>query len=128
VDASITKLFPNTARLRNLTYSAALYCRVEWKTIGKGKLEKIHVDETKRCRLLGHIPVMVMSDYCRVKTDLKCKKDFEVKGECASDPGGYFIIKGKERVSYTRSFFLVKTMNLKNNSQKSNADNFHISR
>ena len=101
MDAIVTNLFPNTARLRNLSYSSNLYCKVEWKTVEKGSIERINVQESNKLRLLGCIPVMVMSDICRVKTDLSTKHDFEVKGECPSDPGGYFIVKGKERVSFT---------------------------
>jgi DNA-directed RNA polymerase beta subunit len=99
VDATITKVFPNMARLRNLSYSANLHCRLEWKTLMKGKAETIHTDESNRYRFLGCVPVMVMSDNCRIKTDLSCKEDFERNGECSSDPGGYFIVRGKERVS-----------------------------
>ena len=43
---------------------------------------------------IGRIPVMVKSVLCN-STE---------KGECAFDQGGYFVIKGAEKVSYTKYF------------------------
>jgi len=97
------------ARLRNLTYCAPLHGRIEYKVIVPGRLEKV-VNST--IRHIGDIPVMVNSTQCRLN-NLKCTADFEATGECPNDLGGYFIIKGKERVSLkVLQYFLLLYLSL----------------
>jgi len=45
---------------------------------------------------LADIPVMVRSDWCRLG---ECSEEERVRlGECPHDQGGYFIIRGSEKV------------------------------
>ena len=98
-NGSVQPMMPNDARLRNLTYSAPLYVDV--------KVCTTYFDNTKsgqnvvKTRVfpnvhLGKIPVMVGSNYCLLK-DQRYIHPSKV-GECAEDPGGYFIVQGGERV------------------------------
>lgn len=90
-------IFPNQARVRNLTYSSKIVATV------KQIQEKINVSTgEKREKIVGKpeynypvavVPMMVKSKYCSL--NIKKGKD---KSECKVDPGGYFIVKGSEKV------------------------------
>ena len=45
---------------------------------------------------LGKIPIMLRSRFCALRG--KNNRDFYELNECPLDPGGYFIIKGSEKV------------------------------
>ena len=96
----ITEMFPNEARLRNLTYKSNIFCNIgiqyNYNIKGDGgkdlpskivNLQKVNI---------GSIPIMIHSKLCILhKLDSIKLTDF---GECPFDQGGYFIIKGKEKV------------------------------
>ena len=109
-DGTNSPLFPQEARLRNLTYACPVYIDVtkeafvardgedpataEWKREVdedgmeiKPEMEKIYV---------GKIPVMVRSTFCLL--DEIPSESFYDLGECPYDSGGYFIVKGSEKV------------------------------
>ena len=101
-------LYPNEARLRNLSYSstveADIVIRVTFSRVVGGKLEQTVVllddkDYLKRVPLF-QIPIMLHSRYCL----LHDKPNIFLKevGECPYDYGGYFIIDGSEKVLITR--------------------------
>ena len=106
-------LFPNEARLRNLTYSSSVLVDVAIRlTIMKpnkdtGVLEPIPMDiiELKKTESLDEriplfkIPVMLHSQYCILHN--KPKEFLRQAGECEYDYGGYFIIDGSEKVLIT---------------------------
>jgi DNA-directed RNA polymerase beta subunit len=48
---------------------------------------------------IGRLPVMVKSDLCWMSE--------AEKGDCEFDHGGYFLIKGAEKVSYNYIYLLV---------------------
>lgn len=48
--------------------------------------------------LLGRIPVMVKSSLCHLDDSGSSREP--LKGDCCLDPGGYFIIKGSEKVHF----------------------------
>ena len=92
---NLSVMFPNEARLKNLTYQSNILCNIgvhfifhndDGKTIIKN-FEKVNI---------GSIPIMIHSKMCLLhKLDPIKLSDF---GECPYDHGGYFIIKGKEKV------------------------------
>jgi DNA-directed RNA polymerase II subunit RPB2 len=107
-------LYPNEARLRNLTYAstveAAIIIRVTFVRPNEyGKLEKHEVlldsstlkeyDYLARIPLF-QLPIMLHSRYCL----LHDKPNVFLKdvGECTYDYGGYFIVDGAEKVLITR--------------------------
>lgn len=90
-DGAIEKLYPNEARLRNLSYSAPLYLQM---SVVVGEEEK-EPQEAK----IGQLPVMIKSDICNL-TELT-DEEMVKYGEDPLDPGGYFIVNGTERVVMT---------------------------
>ncbi|KAJ5079877.1 intein-containing DNA-directed RNA polymerase ii subunit rpb2 precursor [Anaeramoeba ignava] len=90
-DGTRKSLLPNVARLRDLTYVARLLVGVEL-TNPNGEIIK-----TEPPPELGAIPIMVKSSYCSLS---KCPTEIDLvqAGECPYDQGGYFIIRGGERV------------------------------
>jgi len=88
LDGSITHITPAEARMRNVSYIAPLM--LEANVIEDGKTL-----ETRFIHI-GDIPVMVKSDACILRNFSEQK--LIDHAEDPSDPGGYFIINGSERV------------------------------
>jgi len=88
LDGSITNITPAEARLRNVSYVAPFM--LEASVVEDGKIL-----ETKFIHI-GDIPVMVKSTAC-ILVRMQEQKLID-HGEDPSDPGGYFIINGSERV------------------------------
>ncbi|NHJ14941.1 MAG: DNA-directed RNA polymerase subunit B [Candidatus Thorarchaeota archaeon] len=95
-DGSEHPLFPNEARIRNLTYASKLY--LDMTPVRKEGSISTRM-ETMRI-YIGDIPIMLRSEKCL----LHGMSDEELieKGEDPKDPGGYFIINGSERVLVTQ--------------------------
>jgi len=97
-DGSVVTIFPNEARLRNLTYSSPLYVDVTKTRYEVGEDQQLQlVSEHKDKKLfIGRIPIMLRSEFCILSdsTDDTLAK----LGECPYDQGGYFIINGSEKV------------------------------
>jgi len=82
-----TPLYPNEARNRNINYDGTIYASLTVTNLEtKRKTEHHQIS-------IGKIPVMLRSNVCRLSENNK-----EANQECANDFGGYFIIKGKDRV------------------------------
>ncbi len=97
-------LYPNEARLRNLTYASTVYADIVVKiayTTGTGQVIDLDVPpETFQRWPLFKIPIMLHSRYCLLHG--KPKEFLKEAGECPYDNGGYFIIDGAEKVLITR--------------------------
>ncbi|KAF7683634.1 DNA-directed RNA polymerase II subunit RPB2 [Astathelohania contejeani] len=92
-DGKTAKIFPNEARMRDLTYSAPLYIDVTRTT----EYENGTVDTHQYNRVpIGALPIMLRSSYCILHG--LSDKDLIELGECPYDQGGYFIINGSEKV------------------------------
>jgi DNA-directed RNA polymerase II subunit RPB2 len=93
-------LFPNEARLRNLTYSAPILADIEimLKVRNGQAMEDIPIEPIRDFRILN-MPIMLHSKYCILHN--KPQVLLERMGECPQDPGGYFIIDGSEKVLIT---------------------------
>ena len=80
---------PQDCRLRDLTYSAPIFVDVEYS---RGRQIII-----RKGIQIGRVPVMLRSSHCVLG---KCSDDIDFArvGECPLDPGGYFIIRGSEKV------------------------------
>ena len=93
-------MYPNEARLRNMTYGTTIHFDLELdyfiKEEVEGEMKMIESTEIIPQIYLGKFPIMLNSELCILN-----KLDRHVKfnmGECKNDPGGYFIVDGKEKV------------------------------
>ena len=105
-------LYPNEARLRNLSYASTIYAdilvKITYTTIQIGEDKKrqlISTDlsppaDTFKGWALCTMPIMLHSSYCILHD--KPKEFLKQVGECPYDNGGYFIVDGAEKVLITR--------------------------
>lgn len=93
-DRTVRQMLPKEARQRDLTYDAPIFVDII-ETIEPGDAEAPEVYHHKRI-IVGRTPIMLLSDKCNLK--LLSKHERINNGECDKDHGGYFVIKGKERV------------------------------
>ena len=99
-------MFPNDARLRNMTYGITIHYDVD---VEINYYTSDNPDERKEHRVtlpkiyLGRFPIMLQSDLCILNS---LNKDVRFNmGECRNDYGGYFIIDGKEKVIVSQEKF-----------------------
>lgn len=97
-DGETKLMFPSEARWRNLTYAADFFLDVYQKVItynenGEARVKELPIMEKISLR---SIPIMVRSKYC-VLSSQTGKSQAEL-GEGRFDKGGYFIVKGAEKV------------------------------
>lgn len=110
----IRLLYPNEARLRNLTYAAVVEADIVIKlTLAKQQssgppiMTEILMDPAENPTTYGYlarfplckIPIMLHSRYCVLHS--KPQAFLREAGECVYDYGGYFIIEGSEKVLIT---------------------------
>ena len=88
-------MFPNDARLRNMTYGITIHYDVDIDFIYYIGDEKKTHDMTINKVYLGRFPIMIQSDLC-ILNGMSREIRFNA-GECRNDYGGYFIIDGKEK-------------------------------
>ncbi|MBU0953136.1 MAG: DNA-directed RNA polymerase subunit B'' [Nanoarchaeota archaeon] len=87
-DGATRSIYPNEARIRNLTYFAPMYINITPVINGvQEKPERVHI---------GNLPVMVKSQLC--SSFGLADAELIDRGEDPGDPGGYFVINGTERV------------------------------
>ncbi len=87
-DGTKRTITPMEARIRKLTYQGNLYADMAIYEDGK------EVD--RETVVIGQFPVMVRSEFCNLYQ--KTRDELIQLGEDVSDPGGYFIINGTEKV------------------------------
>ncbi|XP_006817610.1 DNA-directed RNA polymerase III subunit RPC2-like, partial [Saccoglossus kowalevskii] len=86
---NITKpISPHECRLRDMSYSAPITVDVEY-TRGQQRVVRNNLP-------IGRMPIMLRSSNC-VLTG-KSPAELAKLNECPIDPGGYFIVKGVEKV------------------------------
>jgi DNA-directed RNA polymerase subunit B" len=95
-DGSEELLYPQEARLRNITYAAPVFMEMSIIRGGEDEPETV-VDSTET--KVGRMPIMVGSQNCNIK-GFSDQELIEI-GEDPVDPGGYFIVNGSERVLMT---------------------------
>ena len=89
----LRSFYPSEARQRDLTYDSPIYATVTETLEIDGKEPEV----TEHVRVvLGRIPIMLRSSKCYL-TSMTPDERISA-GECEHDQGGYFVVKGKERV------------------------------
>ncbi|KAJ3211685.1 DNA-directed RNA polymerase III core subunit ret1 [Entophlyctis luteolus] len=79
---------PQECRLRDTTYASSILVDIEYTRNGQ-IIKKRNVE-------IGLMPIMLRS--CRCVLVGKSPAEFAEVGECPLDPGGYFIVRGTEKV------------------------------
>jgi DNA-directed RNA polymerase III subunit RPC2 len=82
------ELTPQACRLRDITYAGRILVDIKY-TRGKTIVQKKNIE-------IGKMPIMLRSSKCVLAG--KSPQEMAVLGECPLDPGGYFIIRGTEKV------------------------------
>ena len=103
--SEVRVMFPNEARLRNLTYASKVYAtvfiRITLTLPGIPKeSQPAPLERTFKRMPLFDIPILLHSRFCALHG--KPASFLEEAGECPQDQGGYFIINGSEKVLITR--------------------------
>jgi len=99
---TIRALFPNEARLRNLTYAL----QVDADVLVNVTIQENENSEPKQLEPLVlrielfKIPLMLHSKFCLLGG--KPMTVLHEMGECPQDQGGYFIVDGSEKILITR--------------------------
>ncbi|CAN6855574.1 unnamed protein product [Brassica oleracea] len=83
---------PHMCRLADMTYAAPIYVNIEYVHGIHGKTTISAKDKV----VIGRMPIMLRS--CRCVLHGKDEEELARLGECPLDPGGYFVIKGTEKV------------------------------
>lgn len=87
-NGDIRRVSPMEARRRDLMYSSPMYVTVKYTHTVSGKeLTSVYKDV-----FFARMPIMVRSSLCMLKTTENYTDD-----ECPHDPGGYFIVNGREK-------------------------------
>ncbi|CCH43700.1 DNA-directed RNA polymerase II subunit [Wickerhamomyces ciferrii] len=108
-DGTTQQMFPQEARLRNLTYAAPLFVEMDkityetidgtndWTVIKDEVEDELDDDGNDNKKVyIGRVPIMLKSKYCLLR-DLEEEEMYSLK-ECPYDMGGYFVINGSEKV------------------------------
>ncbi len=108
--------YPMLARLRDLNYQILVKLKLTWAKYRREgeEVRKIRSFEDTFIEL-GEIPVMVGSNWCTLHR--KTQEERIELGECPEDVGGYFIIRGSEKVVVAQermAYNFVYTFNNKN--------------
>ncbi|KAF8049674.1 hypothetical protein N665_0012s0274 [Sinapis alba] len=83
---------PHMCRLADMTYAAPIYVNIEYVHGSHGTTTISAKDKV----IIGRLPIMLRS--CRCVLHGKDEEELARLGECPLDPGGYFVIKGTEKV------------------------------
>jgi len=109
-------MFPNEARLRNMTYGTTLHVDIDVvyniKDSNKNFILENEVSNFEKI-YFGKFPIMLNSDLCILNT-LNSKVKFNM-GECKNDYGGYFIVDGKEKVLICQEKFADNMLYIRDN-------------
>ncbi len=93
-DRNLQPLFPRDCRLRDLSYLSQMCVDIDEEIFDCATLAR---ETVKHHRVaIAKIPMMLRSCRCRLTRETKSSR--AKWGECGFDRGGYFIVRGKERV------------------------------
>jgi DNA-directed RNA polymerase II subunit RPB2 len=87
-NGDIRRVSPMEARRRDLMYSSPMYVTVRYSRTVNGKVQTSVYKDV----FFARMPVMVRSSLCMLQKSESFDAD-----ECPHDPGGYFIVNGREK-------------------------------
>ena len=92
------QMFPNEARLKNLTYASHIFCNIEMviRNNSLSKEENEHEKKVFEKIFLCTMPIMLHSKICVLHNHTF--ETLRSMGECPYEQGGYFIVDGMEKV------------------------------
>lgn len=93
-DYMVERITPQQCRLRDITYAAPISVDLEY-TRGREIVSR-KGKEGQGGLVIGRMPIMLRS--CRCVLAGKTEAQLAELGECPIDPGGYFVVKGTEKV------------------------------
>ncbi|KAI3720441.1 hypothetical protein L6452_21357 [Arctium lappa] len=93
VDGVTDSLTPQKCRLSDMTYAAPIFVNIEYCNGSHG--HNTH-PQFKKDVVIGRMPIMLRSSSCVLYG--KDEDELAKLGECPLDPGGYFVVKGNEKV------------------------------
>ena len=108
-------MFPNDARLRNMTYGITIHYDVEVDFLYYINEERREHSLTIPKVFLGRFPIMLQSNLC-ILNNMNKEVRFNM-GECRNDYGGYFIIDGKEKVIISQEKFADNMIYIRKNKE-----------
>jgi DNA-directed RNA polymerase II subunit RPB2 len=109
-------LFPNEARLKDLTYAVNIYADVDVESsVNDGDVSVAHFERVH----VGAVPLMLHSRACLLR-DMPAAALREM-GECPNDQGGYFVVDGKEKVIISQDDKVVNRLYVRH-AEASNKD------
>jgi DNA-directed RNA polymerase II subunit RPB2 len=106
-------MYPNDARLRNMTYGTTVHYDVVVDFIYYYNGTKMEKTVTLEKIFLGRFPIMLQSNLC-ILSGLEREARFNL-GECRNDYGGYFIIDGKEKIVIPQEKFADNMLYIRHN-------------
>jgi DNA-directed RNA polymerase II subunit RPB2 len=95
----LRKIYPMEAKIRDITYTGSILADINTCYVHQNESGGGHTITEYKCyrkKTLARLPIMIGSTKCNLY-DLSEEERIE-QGECKYDYGGYFIIRGKERV------------------------------
>jgi DNA-directed RNA polymerase II subunit RPB2 len=114
-------MYPNEARLRNMTYGMTIHCDVDVIYRVYDPVQKTVLNERLELKQLslGRFPIMLQSNAC-ILHGLTPEARFYA-GECRNDYGGYFIVDGKEKCIVSQEKFADNMMYIRSNADDPDA-------
>jgi DNA-directed RNA polymerase III subunit RPC2 len=88
LDNHKSNVTPNECRLRDMTYAAPILVDIVYTRAGH-KVKRTGIK-------IGRMPIMLRSNKCRLVG--RSDREMALVDECPLDPGGYFIVRGQEKV------------------------------
>ena len=114
-------MYPNEARLRNMTYGMTIHCDVDIVYRVYDPVQKTMLNERLELKQLslGRFPIMLQSNAC-ILHGMTPEARFYA-GECRNDYGGYFIVDGKEKCIVSQEKFADNMIYIRSNGDDPDA-------
>ena len=114
-------MYPNEARLRNMTYGMTIHCDVDviYRVFDPAQNTVLNERLELKQLSLGRFPIMLQSNAC-ILNGLTPEARFYA-GECRNDYGGYFIVDGKEKCIVSQEKFADNMIYIRSNADDPDA-------